>query len=63
MYFYNAAGKPVADLAQTGFASDKNTAVMDVRKFAPGVYYYLIRATAVSGRDIKFRTGKFLIVK
>ena len=36
---------------------------VDVSRFAPGVYYYLLRAKTASGGEVKFPAGKFLVAR
>lgn len=63
LYIYNTAGMQVASLEQQGEASDYNRFIVDLSRFSPGAYYYLIRATGASGARIKFDINKFLVVK
>ena len=60
---FNAAGIPVADSENNGTASVTNEIIFDIKKFAPGVYYYLLNAKSASGKEIKFKPGKFIVVK
>ena len=60
---YNAAGMPVAQAEHNGIASAANNITLDIKKFAPGVYYYVINAKSASGKEINFKAGKFLVVK
>lgn len=63
VFLYNTAGMPAADFVSHGLAYDSNTLVIGLNKFAPGIYYYIIKATTASGRDVKFKPGKFLVIK
>jgi hypothetical protein len=63
IYIYNSAGMQVASFNQQGMASDYNRFVVDLDRFSPGVYYYLIRCKTSSGAEIKFKVNKFLVVK
>ncbi len=63
VYFYNAAGMPVGNAADRGFAFNANKIDINLKKFAPGVYFYVLRAKTDSGKEIVFKTGKFLVIK
>jgi len=63
IYIYNSTGMQVASFNHQGENSDYNRFTVDLAKFSPGVYYYLIRAKTLSGTDIRFNVNKFLVVK
>jgi hypothetical protein len=60
---YNLAAKLSAKAGGTAVRSGANRLDLDITSFAPGVYYYLIKVRTVSGRDIKLKTGKFIVQK
>jgi hypothetical protein len=55
---YNFAGIPVDSETDIGAASDANMKEIDIKKYAPGIYFYLIKRSGVLPM-----TGKFLVVK
>jgi hypothetical protein len=59
---YNAAGRPVAELPFNVQPAGTNKAVVDLGRFSPGIYYYIIK-TSVSGRTYDFNVNKFMVVK
>ena len=36
---------------------------MNVERFAPGVYYYVISADYVNGDKVKFKPAKFMVAR
>jgi hypothetical protein len=55
---YNSAGSLVAQVDDAASVSSSNLAVIDLSKFSPGVYYYIIKLAGV-----QFKPGKFLVSK
>ena len=60
-YIFDFAGNLVKQYEFKGIISDVNKFDVDVSKLSAGVYYYIIKAKTESGREIKFKTNKFLI--
>jgi hypothetical protein len=58
IYVYNIMGTQVAVFEQAINKAGTNTAVFSVRKFTPGMYFYIIK---VPGTDIKFKATKFMV--
>lgn len=64
IYIYNAQGIIMAELSDDpGVKTENHQKELNTEGFAPGVYFYTIKAQTASGKDIGFKTGKFLIVK
>ena len=63
IFIFNAAGMQVASFNMQGTSSDYNKLNVDLSRFSPGVYYYLIKARALSGAVTEFKINKFLVVK
>ncbi|MCX8093629.1 MAG: IPT/TIG domain-containing protein, partial [Candidatus Goldbacteria bacterium] len=61
IYIYNAAGTYIANINHNGTNSNTNTVKIDVSKFSPGIYYYIIKAKTIDGGEIKFKVNKFII--
>jgi hypothetical protein len=61
---FNAAGMPVADIKTAGWAYPAvNRTKIDLAKFSPGIYYYLMKAVTVSGKTVNFSVNKFMVSK
>jgi hypothetical protein len=55
---YNFAGIPVDSETDIGAAGDANMKEIDIKKFSPGIYFYLVKRS-----NVLPMTGKFLVVK
>jgi len=58
IHIFNAAGIPVAELSGTAEVSAANRITLDLKGFAPGVYYYIVRV-----KGMNFKANKFLVAK
>ena len=62
LYFYNAAGMLVAKDFETASFSGVNTIMFKVKRFAPGIFYYICRIKDQSGNETIYK-GKFIIAR
>jgi hypothetical protein len=60
---YNVLGVLVAKNEQYLQKSPANIISLNTTSFAPGIYYYIIKAQKSSGGEIKFKAKKFMIAK
>ena len=60
---YNVLGILVARNDQYFQQSPANIISLNTASFAPGVYYYIIKAQKSGGGEIKFRAKKFMVAK
>jgi len=58
---YNAAGNFVGNINDSSAISNFNTVKIDVSRFSPGIYYYIIKAKTNDGKEIKFKVNKFIV--
>jgi len=63
IYVYTVSGKPAAQVTVNAEASRENKITINLSKFAPGVYFYYIKAKTQRGGEIIFKPGKFLVAK
>lgn len=60
---YNFAGVHTAYVEEKTVQAGLHRIQLNLEKFAPGVYYYVIKAHFVGGEIRKFKPAKFLVVK
>jgi hypothetical protein len=60
---YNVAGMDVAVLKAAGKPGNNNRAELNLSGFAPGVYYYVIKADYSTEKMKICKPGKFLVVR
>ncbi len=59
---YNVAGLDVAVIDDHGYAIDNNKVEFPLNSLAPGVYFYVIKASYGAKTD-SYKPGKFLVIK
>ena len=60
---YNSAGMPAATLNASAAVNDYNTIPVNLSRFAPGVYYYILTGKKAAGGSIDFGLKKFMVAK
>ena len=60
---YNFAGKKVATVTERNVLAGIRRIEMNVERFAPGVYYYVISADYTDGTKVKFKPAKFMVAR
>jgi hypothetical protein len=60
---FNAGAIKVTEKNECFRPAGSSLSRFDVSRYAPGVYYYLVRATTLSGRELKFPVNKFLVAR
>ena len=60
---FNAGGVKAVEKTDTGRTQGANLMGLDVSRFAPGVYYYLLRVKQAGGAEVIFPAGKFLVAR
>jgi len=63
IYIYNVAGMLVADIENSMAIQGTNKTTIDLSKFSPGIYYYVIKAVLYSGGKEDFSINKFMVAK
>jgi hypothetical protein len=61
IYVFDFAGNLIKEIKHDGINSNINKCEIETSKLSSGVYYYLIKAKTVSGKEIKFKLNKFII--
>jgi hypothetical protein len=62
IYIFDFAGNLIKPEKKCiGINSNINRCEVDINNLTPGIYYYLIKAKTVSGKEIKFKLNKFIV--
>jgi hypothetical protein len=60
---YNAAGMPAAVLNARAVPGNYNYIYLDLSRFAPGIYYYIMTGNKDQGGSFNFGVKKFMVAK